>query len=161
MSESPRNGEARVARNEGGIALIVAVFSLAVIGALVGGIFFAGRLEQQSGRNALFAAQAAEAAEAGLSNLLAMMDPAALGGLPVGGAPLDLSTLTLPGVTVATQVQRLTRDLFLIRARGIRQAGPGVTLAVRSAGLLVRLQSGTDAGGVVARLGERAWVQLY
>ena len=64
--------------DERGIALLIAVFALGVIGALVGGIFFAGRLEQQSGQNAFFAVQAGEAAEAGLSEAMATLDPAAL-----------------------------------------------------------------------------------
>ncbi|MGI8817601.1 MAG: hypothetical protein ACR2HW_00540 [Gemmatimonadales bacterium] len=148
-------------RNERGIALIIAVFSLAVIGALIGGIFFAARLEQQSGRNVVFAAQAGEAAEAGLSHAVATLDPAELDRLPLGATPLDLGTLTLPGgASVSRQAHRITRDLFLIRVRGVRQDAAGTTLAMRSVGLLMRLHL---AGGLpaVARLGERAWVQLY
>ena len=52
------------------MALAMALFALVVIGLLVAGRFFAGRLEQQSGQNTLYAAQAAEAAEAGLSDAL-------------------------------------------------------------------------------------------
>ena len=144
---------------------LIAVFALAVIGALVGGIFFAGRLEQQSGQNALFAVQAVEAAEAGLSDVMAMIDPAELDRLTLGGTPLDLGTLTLAGgVSASRQVTRLTGSLLLIRVRGVRQSAAGTTLAVRSLGLLVRLRpadDGTADSGRVARLGERAWVQLY
>jgi hypothetical protein len=150
--------------DERGIALALALFALAVIGALVGGTFFAGRLEQQSGGNVLFAVQAGEAAEAGLSDAVATVAAASLEGLPVGGAPLDLGTLTLAGgVSASRQVARLTGSLFLIRVRGVRQSAAGTTLAVRSVGLLVRLfpaADGADAEGV-ARLGERGWVQLY
>ena len=46
--------------NERGMALAVAIFALVVIGALVAGTFFAGRLEQQSGQNTFYASQAAE-----------------------------------------------------------------------------------------------------
>jgi type II secretory pathway component PulK len=63
--------------DERGIALLIALVALGVIGALVGGIFFAARLEQQSGQNALYAVQAGEAAEAGLSEAVATLDPAA------------------------------------------------------------------------------------
>ena len=80
--------------SERGIALAIAVFALAVIGALVGGIFFLGRLEQQSGRNAIFTVQAGEVAEAGLSDAVATVAAATLEGLPVGGAPVDIGTLT-------------------------------------------------------------------
>jgi hypothetical protein len=147
------------------MALVLAVFSLAVIGALVSGIFFAGRLEQQSGQNTLFAVQAGEAAEAGLNAALTTLQPTMLEGLVAGAAPLDLGSLNLPGGTIAgRQVQRLTGDLFLIRARGIRQGAAGTTLAARSVGLLVRLDpaagDASEAAGI-APLGERAWVQLY
>jgi hypothetical protein len=152
-------------REEQGIALVIAVFALAVIGALVGGTFFAGRLEQQSGQNALFAVQAAEAAEAGLSDAMASVAAATLEGLPIGGAPLDLGILTLAaGVRASRQVTRLTGSLFLIRARGVRQGASGTTLSERSLGLLVRLSPEADGAadlGRVAWLDERGWVQLY
>ena len=45
--------------NERGIALAVAVFALVVIGALVAGAFFAGRLEQQTGQNSMLAVRPA------------------------------------------------------------------------------------------------------
>jgi hypothetical protein len=146
---------------ERGIALAIAVFALAVIGALVGGTFFAGRLEQQSGQNTLFAVQASEVAEAGLSDAIATIAAATLEGLPVGGAPLELDTLTLAGgVSASRQVARLTGNLFLIRVRGVRHNAAGTTLAVRSLGLLVRLGAAVDSGRV-ARLNERGWIQLY
>jgi len=151
--------------DERGIALLIAVVALAVIGALVGGIFFAARLEQQSGQNTLFSVQAGEAAEAGLSEAVATVAPADLERLRVGGAPLDLGTLTLPGGAGASrQASRLTQRLFLIRARGSGGGTAGSPLAARSVGLLVRLPAtpgdGADPEGL-ARLGERAWVQLY
>ncbi|MEA2722614.1 MAG: hypothetical protein QOH59_385 [Gemmatimonadales bacterium] len=150
--------------DERGIALLVAVVALGVIGALVGGIFFAARLEQQSGQNALFAVQAGEAAEAGLSEAVATLDPAALEPLAVGGTPLDLGTFILPGSAGASrQVSRLTQHLFLIRARGIREGAGGSVLATRSVGLLVRLRAtpGGEAPGGIARVAERGWVQIY
>jgi hypothetical protein len=151
--------------DERGIALAIAVFALAVIGALVGSIFFAGRLEQQSGQNTLFAAQAGEVAEAGLNDVIATIAAATLDGLPIGGAPLDLGTVTLrDGVSARRQVTRLTGNLFLIRARGVRQDAGGTPLAVRSLGSLVRLGPAADSpadSGRVARLVQRGWVQLY
>ena len=150
--------------DERGIALAVALFVLVVMGALVSGIFFAGRLEQQSGQNVLFAVQAAEVAEAALSDAIATVGAGTLEGLPVGGAPRDLGTLRLAGgVSASRQVARLTGNLFLIRVRGVRNGAAGTTLAVRSLGLLVRLAAAADSGvdsGRVARLSQRAWVQL-
>ena len=56
----------KLRKDEQGMALILAVFGLVVIGALVAGSFFVGRVEQISGYNTTWASQAGEAAEAGL-----------------------------------------------------------------------------------------------
>jgi hypothetical protein len=144
------------------MALPVALFALIVIGALVAGTFFAGRLEQQSGQNSFFAAQAAEAAEAGLAETLADPGAASLGTLPIGGLPADLGVLALgDGITVHRQVSRLTTTLFIIRATGFRKDPAGTPLATRSAGLLVRLVASPAGSTGLAPLAERAWVQLY
>jgi hypothetical protein len=52
--------------DERGIALILAVFALVIIGALIAGIFYTAQLEQRSGGNALAGQQAADAAQAGI-----------------------------------------------------------------------------------------------
>src|SRR5919106_4115811 len=96
MSGSPHKEigmRARRLSDERGIALAVAVFALVVIGALVAGTFFAGRLEQQTGRNTFMAAQAAEAAEAGLNDAVATQTAASLLALPIDPDPLDADTL--------------------------------------------------------------------
>ncbi len=155
-------------KDERGVALAAAVFALAIIGALVASSFFAGRLEQQSGQSAFFAAQAREAAEAGLVESMAVTPAETLASLPVGGAPLDLGTTLIgDGVTVHSQVTRLTSRLFLIRANGQRRNAEGPALATRSLGMLVQLgavpatpeDSGSSA--TATRLAERAWVHLY
>jgi hypothetical protein len=149
-------------RDRRGIALAVALFALVVIGALVSGSFFAGRLEQQSGQNTIFAAQALEAAEAGLSDVLANADPAAVEALPIGGLPLDLGTLAPGmGVTAARQIIRLTSSLWFVRSTGTRRNADGNPLATRSLGLLVRVAPAGGAAPVrLYPVGERAWVQL-
>ena len=144
------------------MALPVALFALIVIGALVAGTFFAGRLEQQSGQNSFFAAQAAEAAEAGLAETVADPAAASLETLAIGGPPADLGVLPLgDGITVHRQVSRLTTTLFIIRATGVRKDPAGTPLATRSAGLLVRLVAAPAGSTGLAPLPERAWVQLY
>jgi hypothetical protein len=155
-------------KTERGTALPVALFALVVIGALVAGNFFAGLLEQQAGQNSLFAAQAFEAAEAGLSDLIADADPSGLELLPVGGVPAELGTVVVgERLVVRRQVTRLTATLFLIRATGIRQNADGAALATRSLGLMARVvvePSATEPALTAARLSplaERAWVQLY
>jgi hypothetical protein len=146
---------------ERGIALAIALFALVVIAALVSGSFFAGRLEQQSGQNLMFAAQALEAAETGLSDVLSSEVPAEIEALPMGIA-LDLGPLSpAPGVTAARNIVRLTGTFFFIRSTGTRRDAGGAALASRSIGLLVRVAPAS--GGEPSRfapLVERAWVQL-
>lgn len=153
----------RTLSDERGIALAIALFALVAMGALVSGHFFAGRLEQQSGRNTLFAVQAAEAADAGLVEALGAVSADTLLTLPIGGAALGLGTTTLsPGLKVERQVSRLTSTLFLIRAHGIRHDAAGNPLAARALGWLVRLAPGPQEGPpTVVPLRQRGWVQLY
>jgi hypothetical protein len=74
----------------------MAVFALVVIGALVAGTFFAGRLEQRTGLNSMFAEQSFELAEAGATDVLANWAPATFNGLPPG------ADTTLPPVILGT-----------------------------------------------------------
>ena len=155
--------------DERGVALTVAMFALAVMGALVASSFFAGRLEQQSGQNTFWAGQAREAAEAGLTQAMADLEAAALTDLPVGGVPLDLG-ITVIGerVLVRSQLTRLTSRVFLLRAQGQRQDADGASLATRSLAFLVQLATpdspgviGSDGLPALKRLAERSWIQLY
>ncbi|HEY3011349.1 MAG TPA: hypothetical protein VGJ36_01285 [Gemmatimonadales bacterium] len=149
----------RGASDERGSALAVAVFALVVIGGIVAGNFFAGLLEQQSGRNTLFISQAAEAAETGLRDAFVALPASTLLALPAGGAPMDLEPLALnSGVSVGRQVSRLTDHLFLLRAQGTRHDADGTPLATRAIGLLIQLSTGSAAA---APLTQRGWLQLY
>lgn len=148
--------------DERGIALALAIFALVIIGALVAANFFVGRLEQQSGQNSLFARQAAEGAETGLQEAVALMPASTLVALPVGGTPLDLGTSNLsPRVRIERQVSRLTGSLFFIRVRGTREDAAGSPLAARALGAFVRLVPGPAGSLRVALLSQRSWVQLY
>ena len=69
------------------MALALALFALVTIGGIVAGNFFAGLLEQQSGRNVLFAVQAGGAAEGELWETMASAPPTTLRSLAIGGAP--------------------------------------------------------------------------
>ncbi len=125
--------------DERGVALPVAIFALVVIGALVAGTFYAGRAEQQTGQSTMYAAQAAEAADAGLSAALATGD-AALYEPILEGTTLDLGTVSLGArVSASTQVTRLTESLFLVQALGRSDDAAGNPLATRAVGVLTRL----------------------
>src|SRR5215210_7407140 len=132
---------------ERGIALPIALFALIVIGALVSGNFFAGRLEQQIGQSTVFAAQAMEAAEAGLRDAVANTTPAVLEALAGGAPSTALERLDLaPGIAVDRRLWWLTGNVFLVRSTGIRYRPDGVALAVRSLGLLVRRGTASPSG---------------
>ena len=126
--------------NERGIALAVAVFALVVIGALVAGSFFAGRLEQQTGQNTFYANQAAEAAEATLSQTLGSLSSSTMLAMVAGGDSSQVSTVSLGGSVVGTAwARRLTSSVWLVKALGERQNASGGDLATRSVGQLIRL----------------------
>jgi hypothetical protein len=155
--------------DERGIALALALFAMVIIGALAGSTLFAGRLEQQSGQNAVFAAQVRESAELGLSEATSSMTAGSLAALSVGHGPMNLDTIMLGnGVSVSREVSRLTSSMFLVRARAIRRSTGGRVLASRSLGLMVRLPpvsapSDTlpEGSGAGPQWVERGWVQLY
>ena len=146
--------------DERGMALAVAVFALALMGGLVAGNFVAGLLEQQSGRNTLFALQAAEAAEAELRQALLLAPASTLTALEAGAAH-PLGSVTRTGIMVDREVVRLTGNLFLIRTRGSRMDAEGRALATRRLGLLVKLEMDSTNAAAVMPLTQRPWVQLY
>ena len=150
-------------RDRRGIALVLTLFALVVLGAIVAGTFFAGRLEQQSGENTLYAAQAREAAEAGLTDALLTIEPAAMSALSAGGPPLLLPPSSVgAGVSVQGQISRLTSTLFLLTSRASRLDAGGGPLASGAAGLLVHLLPDSASGvPVIAPLRDRPWLQLY
>jgi hypothetical protein len=153
----------RLLHGQRGIALAIAIFALVVIGGLVAGGFLGAVLEQQSGRNALFVTQAAEAAEAELREALVATPASALRSLEIGGAslPAGLSVVS-PGLRVEHRVSRLSDNLFLIHARATRLDADGGTLAVRAVGMLARLiPDSSDGTSALRPVTERAWVQLY
>jgi hypothetical protein len=149
--------------NERGIALAVAVFALIVIGGLVAGSFLPGVLEQQSGRNTVYIAQASEAAETELRVVGSLVPAGILAGLPVGGASFGVDSISIaPGTTVVRQISRITGTLYLIRSRGTRRDADGRPLATRTVGLLTRLAiDSVSRLDSLVPLGQRAWVQLY
>jgi Tfp pilus assembly protein PilX len=150
---------ARPLSDERGIALAVAVFALVVIGALVAGAFFAGRLEQQTGRNTLMAAEAAEAAEAGLNDAMAGQTAATLLAILPNSNPNAATALPdlalTSGRTASRSINRLTENVFLLRSVGRRTDASGGQIASRSIGQLIRLvQADIDVGAGLTAMGD-------
>lgn len=125
--------------DERGIALAVAVFALVVIGALVAGTFFAGRLEQRTGLNTMFAAQSFELAEAGATEVLANWAPATFNALAPGTDTILPPVVLAPLQVYTPTVTRLTQSLYFVRATGQRLDADGSVLAERTTGQLARL----------------------
>jgi len=155
-------GPDRLLRNERGMALALAIFALVVIGGMVAASFFAGLLEQQSGRNLLLTTEGTAAAEGELWRLLPGVPAATLLSLTPGGEPLSLESASSAGITTVHRVARLADNLFLAQTRSARQDAAGVPLAQRSVGLLAELvPDSTSNGQILAPIAHRAWLQLY
>lgn len=143
-----------------GIALAMAMFALVVVGALVAGTFFAGRLERQSGQSTVLAVEAAEAAEAGLASVYASWNPFVYDTL-APGAKLTLATGSLGGGAYYDRtVTRLNGNLFLVEAEGQRRDAQGNVVSRRRLGYLLRqnkgnvnMRAGLTTVGVINMLG--------
>ena len=140
------------------MALPLALLALVVIAALVAGGFAAAHLEQRIGRNTLYAAQAAGAAEDGTVAVVGEWDGHGLGLLAPGDSAV-LPTAPLPGHTAySPTVTRLNGELFLVRVVGVRSDAGGGALARRDVGLLVRVADSAIPGAPpVWPLRNRAW----
>jgi hypothetical protein len=142
---------------ERGTALLVAVFALALMGALVATAFHVGLLEQRTGRNALYAAEAAVAADAAAAEVLGNWE--AYPQLPAlaTGDSVTLPRVALGGHAAAqATVVRLGDALYLTRGHGSRLDGSGEVLAQRRVTVLVRA-----LGAAVAPLAQRSWALAY
>ena len=135
-------------RSERGIALALAVFALVVIGALVAGTFFLGRLEWQTGRNGAYAADAQEAAEAGLAHRTINWDVLVYNDMPIGEAgAIDGGVTSFGGVGSNVEfedvVTKFNNAMFLVQSTGRRRGPGGEVLAERTVAGLMRLAKPT------------------
>jgi hypothetical protein len=147
-------------RGDRGVALLLVVVALALLGALALGAFGSARLEERSASNLRYAAEAFEAAEAGLTRAADRWDTSALGA-PVW-VPRPEPAVVEHGARSSATVTRLNSTLYLIVGTGERLDGDGTVLARRVLGVIGKSQP-LGAGGAVgfAPLVERSWVQLY
>ncbi|HEU4954667.1 MAG TPA: hypothetical protein VFT28_08845 [Gemmatimonadales bacterium] len=125
--------------NERGMALAVAIFALVVIGALVAGTFYAGRLEQQTGQNGFYAVQAAEAAQGAATQYIQSQSGATLTAIQTGSSSSGSQVSVGQGVATP-QITRLTGSVWLVSAIGERKTGTK-SLATRSVAQLYRLNT--------------------
>jgi hypothetical protein len=147
-----------VTLEERGMALPLAVLALVLIAALVACGFAGTLLEQRMGRNALYAVQAAGAADAGAALVVGEWDAQGLDLLAAGDSAV-LPRVSLPGRTeYAPTVSRLNGELFQIRVEAIRTDASGGLLARREVNLIVRRADSAVSGTPPVRpLPNRAW----
>jgi hypothetical protein len=143
---------------ERGMALPLAVMALVVIAALVACGFAGAVLEQRIGRNAVYAVQAAAAADAGAAMVIGGWSTHGLDLLAAGDSAV-LPRVPLGRASYGATITRLNGELFLVRSEGIRPDAAGGLLARREVDVVVRVADSSVAGGPPVRLvGNRAWV---
>lgn len=126
-------------RDERGVALLLALFALVLVGAIVAGSFWGASVERKLGENVAATVQAFSAAEAGADEVIGSWVAASFDTIPVGSA-LDLGTTSLgSGAFYTDSLVRLNGTLFLIRSIGERRTTAGSMLARSSVGRLLRL----------------------
>ena len=145
------------------MALALALFALAVIGAMVAMSFCSALVEQQGGRNLILVTEASEAAEGGIREAMAELPADLLTELTAGGPALTMDSLTSrPGLVVERQVLRLADNLYLLQCRAGWKDGSGVESAAKSVGLLARLATDSTSGTrSLFPIERRPWLQLY
>ena len=137
-------------RNERGIALVVAIVALVVIGAIIAGTFFVSTLEQRTSFNTVQTTQAFEAAEAGLQDATANWN-AGWNSMASGATqgPYTISSFG-GGSSYSYQITRLNGQVFLLKSTGTLQ-GATQTLAslIRLTTANVNVRGAVTSGGNV------------
>lgn len=123
-------------RNERGIALVVAIFALVVVGGLVAGALFVGTQEQRIGRNTLTQQQAFTAAEAANDGLVSSWNQELYNNMTVGASITTNGTAPDGQGWSRTTVQRLSQMLYLVRTDGFSKD----STARQRVGALMRLR---------------------
>lgn len=152
--------------DERGIALIMAVFALVIIGALVAGVFYTAQMEQHSGGNSLAGQQAADAAQAGIDYAIANWDNAwtTMGtgnSFTIASRQLGTSPSYFNATVMATN-----GFTYLVTSTGQAKSPNGTVLASRAYGMIykkdiptlnvksgVTVQGGVSVGGSATIVG--------
>ncbi|MFI5234294.1 MAG: hypothetical protein ACHQXA_01155 [Gemmatimonadales bacterium] len=124
--------------DERGIALVMAVFALVIIGALVTAVFFTAQLEQRTGTNTMSGQQAAEAAQAGIDYAVANWQKSWTSLGAGNSAGIASTQLGSSGGYYTDTVTQLNSVTFVLRSYGTAQNGGGATLATRSMGMIFK-----------------------
>ncbi len=121
-----------------GFALALALVAIVVIGAIIGGVFFASTQEYRIGRNTLMQTRALTSAEYGLHYIMrpGIWNPDWSTTQPVGGNPIIVPFSLDGGLSVDTlRMTRLNTNSYLVVSEG--KAGGAAMLARRRIGAAV------------------------
>ena len=146
-------------RDERGLALVLSLIAMVVIAALISGVFVASRQEMAGGRSAVRSAQATEAAEAGLNDMVANWS-VAYNKYGIYGDSVFPSVTVGPSSRYSQVLTRMGGGKYLLRVRGDQLGATGNVIATRYLGRYLRLaipyldvqaavtaQDGLTAGG--------------
>lgn len=146
------------ARPRRGIALVLSIVAIVVIGALIGGAFFSSSQEYRIGRNSIVEQRAFAAAEMGVNNALLRYGPGSNALIPVTlGNPGDTNqfvTVTPMGDSAQVTVTRLTNNAIWISSAGSAGQALGGTRSVRRTNLLMNVtRPDIDIAGAITTAG--------
>lgn len=132
-------------QDERGMALVLVLFGLVIMGAVLSGSFLAVRLDRNSSSATTYANDAQAAAEAGLADAYATWDATVESVMPIwdGTSATEITHLKNIGTSglrqFADTVRRLNNQLFLVRSWGLRKDNGGNTLSSVGVAQLFRI----------------------
>jgi len=110
-------------RTERGVALIISLIGIVLVGALVTGVFASGYVEQKTGENTRWMERSFGVAEYGLSETIAQWNVGTFNQL-LPGQRVDIGGAVPGGTgTYAGSVVRLSQELFLVDVTGTDARG--------------------------------------
>lgn len=125
--------------NRRGFTLPVALFTMALLGALASAVLLLALLRWRSGQRSLYALEARTLAESELDRVTAEWDPLRADSLSVGSVIAVPSGVAGRGLTAFDSLMRLGEGLFLVRSVAVRSVAGGPLLARDGVAELVRL----------------------
>jgi Tfp pilus assembly protein PilX len=145
-------------RNERGVALLIAIVALVVIGGIVAGTAFISMVEQRTSTNTTVTAQAFQAAEAGVQEAIANWQTS-WNGMAVGAMTAAPRVNSYGGSYADRTIAKLNDNLFLVMSNGTRgTATQSLAAVLRLAITDVQVNAAVTAGGDV-RIGGNATVR--
>ena len=147
------------ARPRRGLALVLAIVAIVVIGALIGGAFFSSTQEYRIGRNSLVEQRAFAAAEMGVNRALLQYGPGSGSLIPTTLATQGQQQVMPPIVTPTgdvanVRVTRLSNNAIWITSEGSAGQEQGGTRSVRRSNLIMNVtRPDINIGGAITTRG--------